>query len=425
MLIAVALVSILISAVFGWRFLDPNLQSQEEGFRIYLREYDRLVVSDEDFVSYNQTSHEIKLTKPGVEKIEALNISVFGDPLVVKIDGEEIYNGTFMTPISSLPIASSEAVIVTLVQNDTIRIQMGYPGTEPTDRDPRNDSRVFNFFQKIGKLILCAPQTLPNYVYDYYGGVELFREGIHVLATSQDPRNLVGKFEVANDFWRMLFESETLNPTDQDFISILLSRGNKPTGGYNIQIESFSWLESYPVKFLFQVNFTDPGEGVIFTETLTNPLVLVPIGKLTPGEYNIEVPIVWYILSINEEGNPIYTQIMTFAPIFWRQSFTINKTEEPTASKTFEVILNGNEAPNLTVQMDLSKGLTEEEAKKIAETAFIQTMGEKLHRLDTLIFDDNNITGHYTWGYDENDLGHIFDLTADLTTLKITINHCR
>jgi hypothetical protein len=173
------------------------------------------------------------------------------------------------------------------------------------------------------------------------------------------------------------------------------------------------------------VNFTDPGEGVIVTQALTNPLVLVPIGKLTPGEYNIEVPIVWYILSIDEEGNPIYTQIMTFAPVIWRQSLTINKTEDPTPSTTFEVILNGNEAPDLTVQVDLSNSLTEEETRKIAEAAFIQTIGEKLHRLDTLILDDNKITAHYTWGYDENDMGHIFDFTANLTTLKITINHCR
>jgi len=349
LLIVVVLVSIGISAVFGWRFLNPNLQSQEEGFGIYLREYHRLVVSDEDFVSYNQTSHEIKLTKSGAGKIEALNISVFGDPFIVKIDGEEIYNGTFMTPISSLPVASSEAVIVTLVQNDTIRIQMGYPGTEPADRDPRNDSRVFDFFQKTGKLTQCAAQTLPNYVYDYYGGVHLFREGIHVLATNQDPRTLVGEFEVTNDFWKMLLESETINATDQDFMSILLSRGNKPTGGYNIQIESFSWLESYPVKFLFQVNFTDPGEGVIVTQALTNPL----------------------------------------APIIWEQSLTISKTEDFTPSATFKVILNGNEAPDLSVQVDLSNGLTEEETKKIAEAAFIQTMGEKLHRLDTLIFEAN------------------------------------
>jgi len=266
--------------------------------------------------------------------------------------------------------------------------------------------------------------TASNYVYDFYGGVDLFSEGIHILATSQDPRTLSGEFEVANDYWKMLLETETTQATDQDFISILLSRGDKPTGGYNIQIESFSWLESYPVKFLFQVNFTDPGEDVVVTQALTNPLVLVPIGKLTPGEYNIEVPIAQYILNFDEKGNPYCTQILTFAPVIWEQTLIISKTEDPTPSTTFEVILNGNEAPDLTVQVDLNNGLTEEEAKKIAETAFTRTMGEKLHRLDNIVYDGEQITAHYTWGYDENDMGHIFDLTADLTILKITIDHC-
>jgi hypothetical protein len=81
-----------------------------------------------------------------------------------------------------------------------------------------------------------------------------------------------------------------------------------------------------PVKFLFHVNFTDPGEGIIVTEAFTNPLVLIPIGKLTPGEYNIQVPIVQYILNINEEDNPIYTQILTFDPVIWEQTIIINNS---------------------------------------------------------------------------------------------------
>ena len=268
-------------------------------------------------------------------------------------------------------------------------------------------------------------QTLPDYVYDYYGGVNLFSEGIHVLATSQDPRTLFGEFNVANDYWKMLLDSEITQATDQDFISILLSRGNKPTGGYDIQIENFAWFESYPVKFLFQVNFTDPGEGVMVTEALTNPLVLVPIGKLTSGQYNIEVPIAQYILNIDEEGNPYYRQILTFAPVIWEQTLTINKTEEPTPSTTFEVILNGNEAPDLTIQVDLTNGLTEDEAKNIVEAAFVRTLEGKLHRLDSITYDNQQIVAHYTWGYDENDMGHIFDITAEITKLEITIVHCR
>jgi hypothetical protein len=164
-----------------------------------------------------------------------------------------------------------------------------------------------------------------DYVYDFYGGVGLFSEGIHVLATSQDPRTLLGEYDIINDYWKMLLENETTEATDQDFISILLSRGDKTSGSFQIQIENFAWLESYLVKFLFQVNFTDPGKGVATTDAITNPLVLVPIGKLTTGEYNIEVPITQYILNIDQEGIPSYTQILTFAPVIWEETLTINR----------------------------------------------------------------------------------------------------
>ena len=265
-----------------------------------------------------------------------------------------------------------------------------------------------------------------DYVYDTSGGVGLFDEGIHVIATSQDPRTMSGDFPIINNYWKMLLEHETTRASDQDFISILLSRGDRPTGGYTINIESFAWLESYPVKFRFHVNFTDPGEGLMVTQALTNPIVLVPIGKLTPGEYNIEVQITQFILNIDEEGNTYYTPIMTFAPVFWKETLTISNTEDPTPSTTFEVIVNGNEATDLTAQVDLSNGLTEEEAKKVAEAAFIQTMGEEvLRRLDTITYDDEQITAHYTWGIDETDMGHVFDLNADLSALQITITHCR
>ena len=166
-----------------------------------------------------------------------------------------------------------------------------------------------------------------NYVYDFYGGVDLFSEGIHILATNQDPRTLFGEHNNINDYWKMLLEHEITKATDQDFISIILSRGDKTSGGYKIQIENFGWLESYPVKFLFQVNFTDPSEGVATPAVLTNPLVLVPIGKLAPGEYHIEVPITQYILDFDDEGNPYYTQILTFAPVIWEEILTIDGSQ--------------------------------------------------------------------------------------------------
>lgn len=52
-------------------------------------------------------------------------------------------------------------------------------------------------------------------------------------------------------------------------------------------------------------------------------------------------------------------------------------------------------------------------------------MGEEvLRRLDTITYDDEQISAHYTWGINETDMGHIFDLDADLSARQITITHC-
>ncbi len=101
----------------------------------------------------------------------------------------------------------------------------------------------------------------------------------------------------------------------------------------------------------------------------------------------------------------------------------------PTEVTTFKAVVNELWNVNITVPVVVSDGVTREEAEQIAETTFIEVMKESweevLHRLDTLTVNDTRITAHYTWGINENDLGHIFDVTADLTTLRITVTHCR
>jgi hypothetical protein len=139
-----------VIAVISWFSLSHQL---EGSFGVFLSENNTLVISDEDIVWYNMTSHEIKLTEGGVAKIEGLKVSVFGSQFKVKIDGEEIYNGTFMTPFSSVPLPPSDVVIETFVQNNTIRIQVGYPSSQPTGEDPRINSKIFSHFQNINKLV--------------------------------------------------------------------------------------------------------------------------------------------------------------------------------------------------------------------------------------------------------------------------------
>ena len=99
--------------------------------------------------------------------------------------------------------------------------------------------------------------------------------------------------------------------------------------------------------------------------------------------------------------------------------------ETPPDVTKFRAIVNGMRNVDVFVCVDLTDGLTENEAELIVGTTFILVMGDYVtDRLDSLVFDDAQITAHYTWGYDESHIGHVFDMTVDLTTLQITVNHC-
>jgi hypothetical protein len=170
---------------------------------------------------------------------------------------------------------------------------------------------------------------IQNAIYDHYSGVGLFDRGIHIVATSYNPMireataGATNTSGIGNAYWLQLKENVTLKASTEDFISIIISRGDKPTGGYATQVKSFSWLESYPVKFRFNVDFIDPGEGVAVTEAFTNPLVLIPLGKLSTGEYTVEVHIDTYVLTFDEQGNPLYTLLQTLREETWKLTFTI------------------------------------------------------------------------------------------------------
>lgn len=266
----------------------------------------------------------------------------------------------------------------------------------------------------------------PEYFYDYYSSVGLFERGVYFVATSQDPLTQLPRSDLPKSYWELMHDNVTDQATDQDFICILVCRGDFSTGGYTVAVEAFSWLESYPVKLRFQVNFTDPGEGVAVTPAFTNPTLLVPIGKLAPGKYQVEIHIVSYILTFDDQGKPNYRPIMTFKEEVWTQTLTVTSSQTPTPSTTFKVVVNTNPFSDLIVPVELSTGLTQEKAELIAKATFVHVMGEKsLFRLDDLTFTDKQMTARFTWGVDENDMGHIFELTADLTTLQIAVTHCR
>ncbi len=155
---------------------------------------------------------------------------------------------------------------------------------------------------------------------------------------------------------------------------------------------------------------------------------------LKPGE-NFSKTIQWNLYSYNHETGdfiPVKPDQYRISGVWLGEprieTSKIGITVEGTPSEVtkFKAVVNGMRDVTVFVHVDISNGLTEEEAELIAEATFIEVMGERvMHRLDTLTFDDTQIKAHCTWGVDENDMGHVFDLTADLPTLLITVTHCR
>ena len=106
-------------------------------------------------------------------------------------------------------------------------------------------------------------------------------------------------------------------------------------------------------------------------------------------------------------------------------AWPVTNQEGSSGMITFTAVVNEMRTVDVLVHVDISDGLTEEEASQIAEATFIQVMGQTVMReLDTLTLSDTHITAHYFWGYDETDVGHVFHMDATLTTLQITVSHC-
>ena len=149
------LLVILIFAfiVVAWELylVDWSGVSDEE-FGIYLLDNNELVISDNEIVWYDKTNYQIKLTEEATKKLSSLEVPVAGNPFVVRIDGKKIYNGSFWVSFSSL--SYSGIVIDTLrTQNNTLSIDLSYPSSQFFEGvDNRNDPRILEHFQELGKL---------------------------------------------------------------------------------------------------------------------------------------------------------------------------------------------------------------------------------------------------------------------------------
>ena len=92
------------------------------------------------------------MTDEGARKIKSLKVGVYGEPFAVKLDDTEIYNGSFWSPISSVSYAGIIIETYFYSNDNIIKLEKGYPPDSFQIADPRGDPRIFDHFQRIGKL---------------------------------------------------------------------------------------------------------------------------------------------------------------------------------------------------------------------------------------------------------------------------------
>jgi len=111
--------------------------------------YENPIISYNDIISYDTTSHILKLTYSRDSlKSKVGQISVYGKAFLVTLDSLKLYGGWFWSPISSIPcrwvVIEPDCLFDSLKINE-IRIKLGYPNEDYFNgEDPRNNSEIFN-----------------------------------------------------------------------------------------------------------------------------------------------------------------------------------------------------------------------------------------------------------------------------------------
>lgn len=145
---------IVATTIPTWFILNNQIKDSNEEFGIYLMD-NTIVISEKNIINYNRTSHEIKLNQEGINNIN--NLDLIRKPFQIKLNNKVIYGGSFWS--NMLSSSTSDIVIIDILffesnSPDTIRIDQCYPSSIfCTGEDLRDNHEIFDFFQRIGKLI--------------------------------------------------------------------------------------------------------------------------------------------------------------------------------------------------------------------------------------------------------------------------------
>ncbi len=157
--------AMLLPAVLSATACTPP---QGEGFAVYLTADDippeRMemlsrvetaadpIIAQDDIVSYRRSTHEIVLKPDAAGRLSETLFPVHGTSFLVCVDGAPLYWGAFWPYYSSLSF-DGVVIPVPVLNGDTIRIELGYPGSSFfSGEDPRDNPLVWQALTKAGKL---------------------------------------------------------------------------------------------------------------------------------------------------------------------------------------------------------------------------------------------------------------------------------
>ena len=154
LLVVLVVVSVMLT------FSNHVSKPSQPGFTIVFQKDNNPLLSDSDILSYNWTSQEILLTDEAFQRLtqQGMNLYSFTDGFVIKINGEEIYQGIFRSPImSAIPAPPKISIMFPNVlfpssTPDNHAIRMFYPSFQPPIDQQEKNSQLSQYFEQASKL---------------------------------------------------------------------------------------------------------------------------------------------------------------------------------------------------------------------------------------------------------------------------------
>ncbi len=133
------------------------------------------IISLEDIITYDASTHEVRLTDNAYQRISELEVPVRGKSFLVCLDKSPVYWGAFWVMYSSMSFEGITIMKPLIEGPSVMKIELGYPASSFFEgKDPRNNLEIMKSLKKSGKLINETSVTMIDVLPQSMKGYELY-----------------------------------------------------------------------------------------------------------------------------------------------------------------------------------------------------------------------------------------------------------